>query len=117
MQPGPVRRAVGSAQRSGVPSTTETGPGQLLLKAFGDHQFYANATGLFTELTQRWIREGTLAEGSDPHALPSLFVTLMPGMIVMSHLYELPAAESLAQGMVDLASAMGSRSGPQPRHG
>lgn len=75
------------------------------------HQFYANLTGLFTELTQRWIREGTLAKGTDPHALPSLFVTLMPGMIVMSHLYELPTAESLAQGVGDFASVMGSRSG------
>ena len=81
------------------------------------HQFYANITGLFTELTQRWIRDGTLAEDTDPHALPSLFVTLMPGMIVMSHLYELPTAELLAQGMGDFPSVMGSCSGPQPRHG
>ena len=29
----------------------------------------------------------------------------------MSHLYELPTAESLAQGMGDFASVMGSRSG------
>ena len=52
-----------------------------------------------------------MAEATDPHALTSLFVTLMPGMIVMSDLYELPTAESLAQGMGDFASVVGSRSG------
>jgi hypothetical protein len=69
------------------------------------HQFYAELTGLFTTLTQRWISAGYLPEGSDLTALPSLFVTLMPGMIVMSHHYELPAAETLLLGMTDLASA------------
>jgi AcrR family transcriptional regulator len=73
------------------------------------HQFYAELTGLFTTLTQRWISAGYLPEGSDPTALPSLFVTLMPGMIVMSHHYELPAAESLLRGMTEFASAMKSR--------
>jgi hypothetical protein len=75
------------------------------------HQYYANITSLFRELTQRWIREGTLAEATDPHALTSLFVTLMPGMIVMSHLYELPTAESTCAGHGRLRVRHGSRSG------
>lgn len=69
------------------------------------HRFYTQMAGLFTAATARWISEGSLPAGSDPDALPSLFLTLMPGMIVMSHLYELPAAETLARGMADFASA------------
>ena len=73
------------------------------------HHFYAKMNGVFTTLTQRWISEGSLPKGTDPNALPSLFVTLMPGMIVMSHLYELPAVESLARGIADFASATEKR--------
>jgi AcrR family transcriptional regulator len=73
------------------------------------HQFYAKLTGLFTALTQRWVSAGFLPQGSDATALPNLFVTLMPGMIVMSHLYELPAAESLARGMTEFASSLEAR--------
>lgn len=75
------------------------------------HEFYADMTGLFTTLTHRWVSEGYLPEGSDPAALPGLFVTLMPGMIVMNHLYELPAVESLAGGIVDFAFAAQRRAG------
>lgn len=74
------------------------------------HRFYAKMNAVFMALTRRWISEGSLPEDTDIAALPSLFVTLMPGMMVMSHLYELPSAESLATGIVDFASATGRAS-------
>lgn len=73
------------------------------------HQFYARMTGVFEALTQRWIDEGSWPAGSDTNALPSLLVTLMPGMIVMSHLYELPSADVLATGIADFARASQKR--------
>ena len=69
------------------------------------HHFYAEMNTIFTALTVRWISAGSLPEGTDPHALPSLFVTLMPGMVVMSHLYELPTSELLVRAIADFASA------------
>jgi AcrR family transcriptional regulator len=73
------------------------------------HEFYADLTGLFTTLTQRWIADGQLPADTDPTALPRLFVTLMPGMIVMSHLYKTPDARLLAQGMADFGAAVRNR--------
>jgi len=67
--------------------------------------FYAKVTGAFTALAQRWKAAGLLPKDTDPASLASLFVTLMPGLIVMSHLYELPTAGILTAGMVDFASA------------
>ena len=75
------------------------------------HHFYAKMTTVFTALTERWIGEGSLPEGTDVTALPSLFVTLMPGMMVMSHLYELPDSQSLARGIADFATIAEARVG------
>ena len=76
------------------------------------YRFYAKMTGVFTALAQRWIADEVVPKSTDPAALASLFVTLMPGMIVMSHLYELPTAESLSRGIVAFGStAAGARAG------
>ena len=75
------------------------------MRGFAFH-FYAKVTGAFTALAQRWKSAGLLAQDTDPAALASLFVTLMPGLIVMSHLYELPTADTLTAGIADFASAM-----------
>ena len=74
------------------------------MRDFAFH-FYAKVTGAFTALAQRWKAAGLLPKDTDPASLASLFVTLMPGLIVMSHLYELPTAGILTAGMVDFASA------------
>jgi hypothetical protein len=51
------------------------------------------------------LSEKLLAEDTDPAAVASLFVTLMPGLIVMSHLYELPTESVLTAGVLDFAAA------------
>lgn len=68
------------------------------------YHFYAKVTGAFTALAQRWKVAGLLPKDTDPVALASLFVTLMPGLIVMSHLYEPATADALIAGIVDFAS-------------
>jgi hypothetical protein len=50
-----------------------------------------------------------LPKGTDPEALADFLVTLMPGMLVMSHLYELPTSETLVTGIADFAKAAGKR--------
>jgi AcrR family transcriptional regulator len=70
------------------------------------YHFYAKVTGAFTALAQRWKSAGMLAQESNPEQVASLFVSLMPGLVVMSHLYELPAVDALAAGIVDFASTV-----------
>lgn len=73
------------------------------------YDFYAKMNELFTTLTRRWVSAGMLPKGTDPDALAGLLVTLMPGMLVMSHLYELPASKTLVTGIADFAKAAGKR--------
>lgn len=80
------------------------------------HHFYDKMAAIFTALTQRWVEDGLLPQGTDPDALPGLLVTLMPGILVMTHLYELPDVETLVAGVVDFATAVGeSRHRSEPR--
>jgi AcrR family transcriptional regulator len=69
------------------------------------YHFYAKVTGALTALAQRWKGAGYLPKDADPAAIAALFVTLMPGFIVMSHLYELPGLSALSAGIADFASA------------
>jgi AcrR family transcriptional regulator len=69
------------------------------------YHFYAKVTGVFTSLAQRWKSAGMLPADADPAAVASLFVSLMPGLIVLTHLYELPNANTLAAGIRDVACA------------
>jgi AcrR family transcriptional regulator len=69
------------------------------------YHFYAKVTGALTGLAQRWKGAGFLPKDADPVAISTLFVTLMPGFIVMSHLYELPSVTTLSEGIADFASA------------
>jgi AcrR family transcriptional regulator len=69
------------------------------------YDFYAKMNDLFTALTRRWISAGMLPKGTDTDALANFLVTLMPGMLVMSHLYELPDSETLATGIADFGKA------------
>jgi AcrR family transcriptional regulator len=69
------------------------------------YHFYAKVTGAFTALAQRWKSAGLLPSDADPVALAGLFVTLMPGLIVMSHLYEPPTVDTLTAGIVNFALA------------
>jgi AcrR family transcriptional regulator len=69
------------------------------------YHFYAKVTGVFTSLAQRWKSAGMLPADADPAAVASLFVSLMPGLIVLTHLYELPNANVLATGIRDVACA------------
>jgi AcrR family transcriptional regulator len=78
------------------------------MRDFAFH-FYAKVTGAFTALAQRWKSAGLLPKDTDPASLASLFVTLMPGLIVMSHLYESPTADTLTAGIVDFALATSKR--------
>jgi AcrR family transcriptional regulator len=71
------------------------------------HHFYAKVTGAFTVLAQRWNSAGLLPPETDPAAMASLFVTLMPGLIVMHHLYERPDANALTAGIAGYAAASG----------
>ena len=70
------------------------------------YHFYAKVTGVFTALAQRWKSAAMLPADADAAAVASLFVSLMPGLIVLSHLYELPNANTLATGIRDVASAL-----------
>ncbi|MBV8346036.1 MAG: TetR/AcrR family transcriptional regulator [Mycolicibacterium sp.] len=72
------------------------------MRNFAFH-FYAKVTGAFTALAQRWKSAGFLPADADPAAIASLFVTLMPGFLVMRHLYELPSLNSLSAGIADFA--------------
>jgi AcrR family transcriptional regulator len=69
------------------------------------YHFYAKVTGAFTALAQRWKSAGLLSKDTDPAALASFFVTLMPGLIVMSRLYQPPSARTLTAGILDFAAA------------
>jgi AcrR family transcriptional regulator len=69
------------------------------------YHFYAKVTGVFTSLAQRWKSAGMLPADADPAAVASLFVSLMPGLIVLTHLYEPPNANVLATGIRDVACA------------
>lgn len=75
------------------------------------HHFYDEMTSLLTALAQQWISDEVLPENADPAALAGLLVTLMPGLLVMTHLYELPTVESLVMGIVEFASTTASRDG------
>jgi AcrR family transcriptional regulator len=70
------------------------------------YHFYAKVTGVFTALAQRWKSAGMLPADADAAAVASLFVSLMPGLIVLGHLYESPSANTLATGIRDVASAL-----------
>jgi AcrR family transcriptional regulator len=72
------------------------------MRSFAFH-FYAKVTGAFTALAQRWKSAGVLPADADPAAIASLFVTLMPGFLVMKHLYELPSLNTLSAGIADFA--------------
>jgi AcrR family transcriptional regulator len=74
------------------------------MRNFAFH-FYAKVTGAFTALAQRWKGAGFLPSDADPAAIASLFVTLMPGFLVMRHLYELPSLKTLSAGIADFAFA------------
>jgi AcrR family transcriptional regulator len=79
------------------------------MRDFAFH-FYAKVTGALTALAQRWKSAGLLPADADPMAVAALFVTLMPGFIVMNHLYELPSLNVLSAGIVDFASAVSTSS-------
>jgi AcrR family transcriptional regulator len=72
------------------------------MRNFAFH-FYAKVTGAFTVLAQRWKSAGFLPAEADPAAITSLFVTLMPGFLVMRNLYELPSLNTLSAGIADVA--------------
>jgi AcrR family transcriptional regulator len=75
------------------------------MRNFAFH-FYAKVTGALTALAQRWKSAGFLPADADPAAIASLFVTLMPGFLVMRHLYELPSLNTLSAGITDFAFAL-----------
>lgn len=79
---------------------------------FGYH-FYARVSGAFTALAQRWKTSGLLPGDADPVAVAGLFVTLMPGLIVMSHLYQPATVDGLTAGILGVASAMPPRAGSE----
>jgi AcrR family transcriptional regulator len=70
------------------------------------YHFYAKVTGVLTALAQRWKSAGMLPADADAAAVASLFVSLMPGLIVLSHLYEPPSVNALTTGIRDVASAL-----------
>lgn len=70
------------------------------------YHFYAKVTGVFTALAQRWKCAGLLPADADATAVAGLLVSLMPGLIVLSHLYEAPNAGMLGAGIRDVAFAL-----------
>jgi AcrR family transcriptional regulator len=70
------------------------------------YHFYAKVTGVFTALAQRWKSAGMLPADADAEAVASVFVSLMPGLIVLSHLYEPPSVNALTTGIRDVGSAL-----------
>jgi len=69
------------------------------------YRFYSETHSALMELAQRWRKERIIAASADPATVADLLVTIMPGMLVMNHLYELADADSLADGMELFATA------------
>jgi AcrR family transcriptional regulator len=69
------------------------------------YRFYNETHTALVTLAQRWCDEGVIPADSDPDSIAGLLVTLMPGMLVMNHLYELPSPDGLAEGIALFAAA------------
>jgi AcrR family transcriptional regulator len=98
----------------------QSGPGydlsKITINAWGEalrrprmraaaHRFYSETHAVLETLADRWAVEGTVAATLDPTAIADLFITLMPGMLVAHHLYELPPPETLVEGMRQFVAA------------
>jgi AcrR family transcriptional regulator len=69
------------------------------------YRFYRETHKTLVQLARLWQSEGLVATGGDPTAIADLFIALMPGMIVIHHLYKPASATRLADGMVAFAEA------------
>jgi AcrR family transcriptional regulator len=66
------------------------------------HRFYDEVLRRLTALAQRWQRAGYVAADADAGAIAKVFMTLMPGMIVIRHLGDPADAAELAAGLAAL---------------
>lgn len=69
------------------------------------YRFYNETHKILTKLAKLWQSEGLVGAEVDASAIADLFITLMPGMLVIRHLYKPATAARLAEGMVAFAGA------------
>jgi AcrR family transcriptional regulator len=60
------------------------------------HHFYDEVLARLTRLAEAWREHGVVRADADPVAVAKLFMTLMPGMIVIRHLGDPASAADLA---------------------
>jgi hypothetical protein len=58
-----------------------------------------------TKLAKLWQSDGLVGADTDATAIADLFITLMPGMLIMRPLYKPATAARLADGIVAFAGA------------
>ena len=69
------------------------------------YRFYNETHKTLAKLAKLWQSEGLVAAGTDATAIADLFITLMPGMLVLRHLYKPSTAARLADGIVAFAGS------------
>jgi len=69
------------------------------------YRFYDETHKTLAKLAKLWQSEGLVGADTDATAIADLFITLMPGMLVIRHLYKPATAARLADGMVAFAGS------------
>jgi AcrR family transcriptional regulator len=69
------------------------------------NRFYRETHKSLVALARVWQSEGLVDPDSDPTSIADLFITLMPGMIVMRHLYKPATLARLSEGIALFAGA------------
>jgi AcrR family transcriptional regulator len=69
------------------------------------YRFYNETHKTLAKLAKLWQSEGLVGADVDATAIADLFITLMPGMLVIRHLYKPATAARLAEGMVAFAGS------------
>ena len=69
------------------------------------YRFYDETHKTLAKLAKLWQSDGLVGADTDATAIADLFITLMPGMLVIRHLYKPATAARLADGMVAFAGS------------
>ena len=69
------------------------------------YRFYNETHKALAKLAKLWQSEGLVGAEVDATAIADLFITLMPGMLVIRHLYKPASATRLAEGMLGFADS------------
>ncbi len=71
------------------------------------YRFYNETHKTLAKFAELWQSEGLVSADADAAAIADLFIALMPGMLVIRHLYKPATAARLADGIVAFASSGG----------